>query len=335
MQTDGAFGREVMTKVAQHHDQEHTASLARGLSERQMADLFRWLVQHFPLAEDPQHDGHYWVGPRDSVVHFRDALFRQLMHRGTVAAREAVENLATALPELSWLRWAAVQTRAITLRQTWIPPIPQVLLRLGRDRDLRLVESGEQLLDVIVESLRRLEEELQGETPAAPDLWNRLEGGALRPKSENEFSDYMVRHLRRDVKARGIVANREVEIRRGEGKAEGERTDIHIDALAAGLRPNEYDRISVIIEAKGCWNRKVNEDMEGQLRDRYLHDNQCRHGLYLVGWFMCDQWDRKDDRRGRTPKMTAAEAQSQFDAQARTLSGSVQLRAVVLNAALR
>jgi hypothetical protein len=68
-----------------------------------------------------------------------------------------------------------------------------VLLRLGRDRKLRLVESGEQLLEVIIESLRRLEEELQGETPAAPDLWNRLPDGALRPKSENELSDYVVR----------------------------------------------------------------------------------------------------------------------------------------------
>jgi hypothetical protein len=277
----------------------------------------------------------YWVGPRDSVVHFRDAVFRQLQHRGTVAALEAVENLATVLPALSWLRWAAVETRAITLRRTWIPPVPQVLLRLGRDRDLRLVESGEQLLEVIIESLRRLEEELQGETPAAPDLWNRLEGGVFRPKSENEFSDYVVRHLRRDVQGRGIVADREVEIRRGEGKAEGERTDIHIDALAKGRRPNEYDRISVIIEAKGCWNRKVNEDMEEQLRDRYLRDNRCRNGIYLVGWFVCDQWDRKDDRRARTPRLTAAEAQSHFDVQARALSGSVQIRAVVLRAALR
>jgi predicted NACHT family NTPase len=335
MQVDSAFGEEVMTEVAQRHDQGFAASLAQRLSERQIADLFLWLTQHFPPAEDPQHGEGYWVGPRERVVHFRDAVFRQLQHRGTVTAREMVENLATALPALPWLRWAAVETRAITLRHTWIPPPPQVLLRLGRDRELRLVESGEQLLEVIIESLRRLQEELQGETPAAPDLWNRLEGGALRPKSENEFSDYLVRHLRRDVQGRGIIANREVEIRRGEGEAEGERTDIHIDALAAGPRPNEYDRISVIIEAKGCWNRKVNEDMEGQLRDRYLRDNRCRHGIYLVGWFVCDQWDRKDDRRGRTPRMTATEAQSHFDAQARALSGSVQIRAVVLNAALR
>jgi hypothetical protein len=111
--------------------------------------------------------------------------------------------------------------------------------------------------------------------------------------------------------------------------------DIHIDALTAGARPNAYDRISVIIEVKGCWNRKVNEDMEGQLRDRYLRDNRCQHGIYLVGWFMCSQWDRKGDRRWRTPKRTVAQAQSHFDVQARALSGSVQLRAVVLNAALR
>src|SRR3954468_15279404 len=101
-----------------------------------------------------------------------------------------MERVAAALPELSWLRWAVVKTRAHTLRGTWVPPQPDVLLKMARDRDLRLVESGEQLLAVVIASLRRLEQELQGENPAAPDLWNKLKEGVYRPKEENALSDY-------------------------------------------------------------------------------------------------------------------------------------------------
>jgi hypothetical protein len=211
-----------------------------------------------------------------------------------------------------------------------------VLLKMTRDRDLRFVEGGEQLLAVVVESLRRLEQELQGENPAAPDLWNKIRQGVHRPKDENELSDYIVRHLRRDIQQRGIVANREVEIRRGEGDAHGERTDIKIDAVAPGRHPDEFDRVTVIVEVKGCWNRRVREDMTGQLRDRYLTDSPCRHGLYLVGWFPCPQWDVDDDRKTRTPKMTLEEAQRFFDDQAGSLSqGDLRIQAVVLNTALR
>jgi hypothetical protein len=247
-----------------------------------------------------------------------------------------MERLAAALPELSWLRWAVVEARAHTLRQTWVPPQPGVLLKMARDPDIRLVESGERLLAVVTESLRRLEQELQGENPAAPDLWNQVAKGVYRPKEENELSDYVARHLRRDVRGRGIVANREVEIRRGEGDAKGERTDIKIDAIASGRRPNEYDCISVIVEVKGCWNRRVKKDMEEQLRDRYLAEAPCRHGLYLIGWFSCKQWDKGDGRRARAPKMTPQEAQCFFDEQAATLSQrDLCIRAFVLNTALR
>ena len=75
--------------------------------------------------------------------------------------------------------------------------------------------------------------------------------------------------------------------------------------------------------------------METQLVDRYLKDN-CEYGLYLVGWFNCEQWDPDDDRRGASLKTGFAEAQRQFDQQARVLSrDGKQLRAVVLNTALR
>jgi hypothetical protein len=76
--------------------------------------------------------------------------------------------------------------------------------------------------------------------------------------------------------------------------------------------------------------------MERQLVDRYLADNACKYGLYLIGWFDCQQWDRQDSRKNKTPKMTIDEAKTQFDGQAETLSlsGNV-VRAYVMNTALR
>ena len=61
--------------------------------------------------------------------------------------------------------------------------------------------------------------------------------------------------------------------------------------------------------------------MKAQLSDRYLRENQCDHGLYLVGWFNCKQWNDNDYRKKRVPKKTLQEVKEQFDNQAEELSG--------------
>jgi len=76
--------------------------------------------------------------------------------------------------------------------------------------------------------------------------------------------------------------------------------------------------------------------MKTQLMDRYLNEARCQHGLYLVGWFNCDQWDDDDYRKRQAPKLSIEEARKQFDTQAEELSQSgVQVKAFVMNTALR
>src|SRR5208283_1457788 len=181
-----------------------------------------------------------------------------------------------------------------------------------------------------VESLQRLEAELQGETPGAPALWDKI-----RPKDEMQLSDQVQLHFKRDIQAKGIVVNREVQIRRGMGNKPGEQTDIHVDAISQSP-DGKYDRISAIVEAKGCWNTDLLTAMQTQLVDRYLNDNRCPFGLYLVGWYVCPQWDHCDYRRAAVPLSTLEQARMYFGKQAVTLSSSiVHLKAFVLNAALR
>jgi hypothetical protein len=108
-------------------------------------------------------------------------------------------------------------------------------------------------------------------------------------------------HLRRDLWNKGIILNREVEIRprHGAGGNPGERTDIRVDAVGFDSSLRRITTLTVIVEVKGCWHAEVNTAMETQLRDRYLADNHCSHGLYLVGWFSGSSAKSADARHGR------------------------------------
>lgn len=187
------------------------------------------------------------------------------------------------------------------------------------------MQNENQLVDVVIESLERLEEKLQGETPAAIYLWNKTGRNLYRPKDENELSDFVKIHLDADLRDRGIIINREVEIRRGQ------ETDIRVDAVAKRGQ-DTFDRITVIIEAKGCWHRELETAMGEQLLGRYMKENRCDHGLYLVGWFCSDKWDDEDYRKQDAPQCSLEEAQRRLNDQATQLSkGNVRIQAFVLD----
>ncbi len=336
IQQDKQFGREVLSSVA-FGVNTGRINATSPLTEEQLADLYLWLVHQYPYAEDPNHRDGYVVGPRERATDFRNSLLQQIKTRGTPQACAAIRRIMQELPKLDWLKWTLLEAKAIMRRQTWLPPRPQDILTIASSQQKRLVQSGEQLLEVLVESLRRLEEKLQGETPAVIDLWDEIAKGVYRPRDENRFSDYVERHLRDDLTPRKIIVNREVEIRRGEGSTRGECTDIHVDVIVTKESGEEPERVSAIIEVKGCWNKKeLNHAMKTQLVERYLKDNLCQFGLYLVGWFNCQQWDKEDYRKGQAPKIDIEEARKQFDAQARELSqAELEIRAFVMNTALR
>jgi hypothetical protein len=152
----------------------------------------------------------------------------------------------------------------------------------------------------------------------------------------HRLSDYVKRQLDEDLRERGIIVNREVEFRRGTGGNRGERTDILVDAIVPGRQRTDIDTISLVIETKGCWNRDLNHAMQTQLVERYLRESSCAYGLYLVGWFNCEQWDRQDRRKQRSPNISLDEARMQFDVQAQDLSHeNLSIKAYVLNASLR
>ena len=160
-----------------------------------------------------------------------------------------------------------MEAEQIARAASWTPLEAGELLTLVANSEYQLVQSGEQLSEILIQSLKRLEQEMQGETPSVFVLWDQVDKTSFRPKNELRISDYIKLHFERDIKARGIVVNREVEIRKGMGASPGEITDIHVDAIVKGAM-GAFDRISVIVEVKGCWNPDVLTAMEAQLAER-------------------------------------------------------------------
>ena len=139
------------------------------------------------------------------------------------------------------------------------------------------------------------------------------------PRDEEAFCNFVAAHLKRDLTIRGIVINREVQIRVNPG-AKGERTDIHVDAIAKSGQSANYERLSVVIEAKGSWNSEIDTAMESQLVDQYLKESACQSGIYLIGYFNCPQWDSADYRKSVSERYNLNDLNSLLHSQALNLS---------------
>ena len=76
--------------------------------------------------------------------------------------------------------------------------------------------------------------------------------------------------------------------------------------------------------------------MESQLVG-YLQESRSKHGIYLVGYYNCQDWDTEDRRHTKcNSRGTLEDVRAHFSAQAEALSTSkgLNLRAVVLDASL-
>ncbi len=320
--SDSKFGRELIESASYNHHM----SLYLRIQVEDLADLYVWMTRQYPYREgDRLKSG--CISPVDSAVDFRDGLLSHIVSKASIGAIHELKRIARTLPELSWLKWEILRARNLMLQRTWDPPMVSELLKLAENADKRFIQSGDDLLAVIVESLERFQAELHGETSVVHRLWN--EKPNFTPKDEGRLSDEIKVHLGEDLKQRGVIANREVEIRRGE------ETDIHLDAISQRPGSQGIDTVSAVVEVKGCWNRDLEKAMETQLVGRYLKRNESPFGLYVIGWFLCDAW-ADEYRKKDSPDYSLDEARIKFDSQAAALSNPpLRVRAFVLDTRLR
>jgi len=325
LKEDSELADDVIGGLAYQHESQKVFSF---LSFNQLAELYLFLVKHYPPEDDPKHEnaGMYAVTVRDKIGDWRDSILNFMANSGVPEACSALRGLSVELPQYEHLQYTLFRAEFNMRQKTWMPLNESELLELFLRPETILIESEQHLLDAVIQSLKKLDLFLQGETPEAINLWNELGNNRYRPKDENRLSDYVKTHLGKELKQKGVIVNREVEIRRGE------ETDIRVDAIKKTANSDLYDTVTVIIEVKGCWHRELENAMATQLKDRYLKNNRCRVGLYLIGWFNCDKWDRKDYRCKNAPIYRMGEAKIKFESQATSLcTEEILLKSYILN----
>ncbi|MCL4551977.1 MAG: hypothetical protein M1305_00250 [Candidatus Marsarchaeota archaeon] len=326
---DDDFGSAVLNEVIEVYSRDSESSMST-LQNENLADLYIWVVHHYPYEEYSIRGGAVDHGTRMAM--WRNTAIRMLQQRG---ASDTIKRIAQEFPDLAWLRRIVSESEIVACYNSWVPPKPKDILSLAESKEHRVVRNGKELLDAIEESLHHLQSKLKNETPAVIFLWDHLKDRSYKPKDESALSDFVKIHLDDDLRQRGIVCNREVEIRRPRGSTPGERTDIQVSAFSRDKQGNPLNTIKVIIEVKGCWHKNLGDAMQTQLASRYIRENDCHHGLYLVGWFDSKYWSEGDHRRGDKPKQTIDEAKKQFKEQADQLSlNGREIRAYVLDASL-
>ncbi|NER37545.1 MAG: hypothetical protein F6J93_26880 [Oscillatoria sp. SIO1A7] len=337
IEQDNNFGREVIEAAAYRSYNRSDTSLK--LNEKQLADLYIWIEEEYARdvvpEPDPDSPSSWEITGRNRIPNFKDSILGQLRDCGSSEACQEIERIAREFPNLTWMKQIAFDAHNIRRRKSWQAPTPTDIINLIEDKSKRLVQDGVQLLEVLIEVLEDLELELQGES-AARDLWDKhFEKNIYRPISENSFSDYVKRYLDSRLKDRAIVLNREVQVIPNPGGSLGQRIDIKADRIDP---EKGDDDITVMIEVKGCWNKKeLNTGIHQQLVDRYLKETRIQYGLYLIGWFYCERWDNSHRQKKDTPKESIKDIRKRFNNKAVKLSSSpgVEVRAFVINAALR
>jgi hypothetical protein len=318
-----SFGRELMEVFAHDYDR-NSSPVLRTLLEADVASLWEWMVVQYPVAEDPDRSQGGEVTTRWGMANFRDSLIRHLAELGTTQACRELTKLTEKYTNIAWLRYELVRAKSHMRQRTWCPPLPGHLFGLAKNRRGRLVQSADQLLDAVKESLLILQQKHHAETPRGQFLWD-----GDRPKPEESISDWVKAHLEDDLKHQGVIFGREVQIH------QFENTDIHIEAVVRDEKGGIFDTVKLIIEVKGCWNRELKTSMKSQLTDRYLANNDCTHGIYLVGWFVCPAWTDKDYRRGDVRFKSIIELERYLTQQAESLStGQRKIHWFVLDACI-
>ena len=194
---------------------------------------------------------------REQVRWVRDSALNTIVARGTIEAVSQVRAIAAAHPELEWMPRVVAEAETNLRRVAWQPTTTIQLRRLRDDVGSALIRHEDDLGALTLRTLADIAARLLDPPSEAQLLWD---SHSMRPKNEEEISDYISNRLRDRLTERHVVVNREVEVRRSQPTGFGERTDVQVQAVS--LDGNE--RITLPIEVKGAWNKDLLTAMDTQ-----------------------------------------------------------------------
>lgn len=311
IQADRRFGEELIERLSWRENQ------IVSLSPRQAGELYSWILSCYPRSQDPRIEGAHSVSAREQVSHWRDRILNIIAAEGTSEAVQELVRLEARHPELVYLIRLRRGAEGLQRESEWVPPSPEAVIVLADDASRRHVRDAADLQRVLVSSLARAQARLTGTRSVVHLLWDTRSD---RPKSEGEVAIWLEEHLRQDLIGKGVIVDREVDVKPHPKGRKGKAVDFLITAVA-GPQVEGSSLVSVSIELKCCWHEDLDTAMREQLVRHYL-DAENSRGIYLVAHFDAPKWSESDRRnRSRCRRRTVAQTRQFFDAQALKLGG--------------
>jgi len=131
------------------------------LTEKQLADLYVWLVQQYPFSGDPDYSNQvlaHSVTDRESVANLRDHVLSRLTEAGTCEACTEIERLIKELPNIAWLNKTLLKAKKNMHQKSWQPMKPEEIIQLLAPKTVSNPEiSGK--IDEYHEDVKRMSDE--------------------------------------------------------------------------------------------------------------------------------------------------------------------------------
>ncbi len=275
------------------------------------SEIYAWLHSHFPPDTDPVHSGAYAPSDRDEVRDCRNQILSDLVADASEESVAQLKKIQTRFSAIPWIEATLAQAEEGFRAKIWEPTSPKQLIELATYQDRRLIRSHADLLEVVLRALDSIQSRLTGRNPESHLLWNT--SPMMKPKSEDEVSNYLVSELRKELSTSGLLINREVEIRRN-GPGIGERTDLLVEA--SSLDRNVTSTLSLPVEVKGAWSDELLTSLDEQLAARYMADLGAPAGAYIAIWPDLGKWDKADRRKSSVTKLVRVDVEQELKAQA-------------------
>jgi hypothetical protein len=117
-----------------------------------LGELYELLLAIYPVEDTSEFEDGF-VDEHQSAIWFRDSIPRYLAGLGTTEGLLELMRLKAALPHNLVLKIYVISARKQLRRAKWKPSKPAEVVKLLSTSAGRLVGSGDQLLEVVVEAL--------------------------------------------------------------------------------------------------------------------------------------------------------------------------------------
>ena len=135
IQSSDDLGKAIVENVAK--EERLDAKFGTHLSARELADLFIWMQERYPAAEDPEIDGFHAVSSREQVGRWRNNIITELRKKDSQEALCEIRRIIDRFPQFEWIQYARVDLEATVEELDWKPALPSEVLDLTVVKETR------------------------------------------------------------------------------------------------------------------------------------------------------------------------------------------------------